>query len=126
MRTLLYITFFAILALPAVLQAADEGNGTYEENKKRWEEMTDAEKDTVREAYRRWKNLPEPERRELRAKFEKFKVLEPDRKLAFAINARRWRRLEPDKREKIRKYISSRLHAPKGPAPLHAMMRITG
>ena len=126
MRALPYILLALIVILPGAIRAtADEDNSEFENNKERWESMTEAERGTVVRAYRRWKSLPEPDRQALRAKYDKFKALPAEQKLAVAVNARHWKRFDPDKRRRVRQYFSRVRGAGPHP-PMPVFFRITG
>ncbi|MFH1548999.1 MAG: DUF3106 domain-containing protein [Planctomycetota bacterium] len=126
MRVLPYILLALVVILPGTIRAtADEDNGEFENNKERWESMTDAERETVVRAYRRWKSLPEQDRQTLRAKYDKFKALPAEQKLAVAVNARHWKRFDPDKRRRVRQYFSG-VHGDGPHPPLPVFFRITG
>ncbi|MBI4709510.1 MAG: DUF3106 domain-containing protein [Nitrospirae bacterium] len=66
--------FFLLTILP--LQAEQSDN--YQENLKKWQQMTPEEREKIKEKFQEWKKLPDNEKSELRKNYRRFKSLPPE------------------------------------------------
>jgi hypothetical protein len=103
-------TFLLILTLFTLVQPALADDSSPAQ--KRWNEMSETDRQRLRENYRRWQGLTPERRQALAERFKRFQTLSPEAKARILRNFQAFQRLSPERREKIRQRFQKFMSLP--------------
>ena len=91
-----------VIQAPDVVQGESESQGAYEENLKRWQSLSEEQRQAIRE---KAETLTPEQKNELKGRFAEFRSLSKDQQDKIRSNYQRFKNLSPEKRSKLKERV---------------------
>ncbi len=97
---------------PVAAPSATDNDARFQQNLRRWNGLSDAQKQRMRELYERWKAMPEAERERVRGNLERFRQLKENQQRVIVRARQMMERMHARTREDIRRRLGEMQQMP--------------